>query len=83
LIEKGLKRSVGTPAPLKAIVFSALGLLVSFGLCGLDAHLYPGSEAGGSALALIGAAGFAISGIVLVVSVLVLLIALIVKVIPK
>lgn len=83
MIEKIGTKSNSTSAAPKALAFSAAGLLLSFGFCGLDAHLYPGSEFGGSALALIGAAGFAVSAIVLVISLLVLLMALIVKVIPK
>lgn len=57
---------------LKLLAFSACGLGIGFGFCGLDAHLYPHAEFGGSALAGIGfcLVGLSIVGFAIVVLVL-------------
>jgi hypothetical protein len=64
---------------VKLLAASVCGLLVSWGLCGLDAHLYPHAEFGGSILASIGALLFVISALILVGSVLVLIVQGIVR----
>ena len=58
---------------LRALAFSACGVLVSFGLCGIDSALYPNSELAGSFLGLAGAAIGLISGFSLCIAVLMLL----------
>ncbi len=52
---------------MKVIAFSTAGLILAFGLCGLDAHLYPHSEFGGSSLAGLGALLFVGAGLGLIV----------------
>ena len=69
--------------PLKGIAISGVGLLLSVGFCGLDAHLYPHSEFGGSALAVIGAGLGLISALVLGVSVLMLIITAIANIMER
>ncbi len=49
--------------PFKLIAGSSGGLLVALGLCGLDSHLYPHSEFGGSILAGLGSLLFVISAL--------------------
>lgn len=65
--------------PLKGIAISAVGLLISLGFCGLDAHFYPHAEFGGSALAGIGAILAFFSALGLVASVLALIIGSVVR----
>ena len=65
--------------PLKGIAVSAVGLLLSLGFCGLDAHLYPHSEFGGSALAGIGAVLGFLSALGLVASVSALILGSVVR----
>jgi len=69
--------------PLKAIAIASGGLLLSVGFCGLDAHLYPHSKFGGSALAVIGAALGVVSVLVLIGSILTLIITAILQAFRK
>ncbi len=78
-----LKASINLSRSLKALGISCVGLLLAVGLCGLDQHLYPNAEFGGSNFALIGAVLGVLSALLLVVSVLVLLVDLIAQAFKK
>lgn len=67
LPEKGKIRFALT---LKVLVASVCGLLLSLGLCGIDAHLHPRAEFGGGVFALFGVILLACSVLALVVSIL-------------
>jgi hypothetical protein len=69
--------------PLKGIAISVVGLLLSLGFCGLDAHLYPNAEFGGSLLASIGAFLFVVSGLGLAGSLIALIINALVRAFSK
>ncbi len=66
MFEQPPKKTADLSRPLKAFGLSCAGLLLAIGFCGLDQHLYPNSEFGGSALALIGAGLGAVSAFVLI-----------------
>jgi hypothetical protein len=68
---------------IKLTVISACVFGIGLGSCGLDAHLYPNSEFGGSALALIGAGLIALSVLGFEVVVLVLLVSLVTLLFPR
>lgn len=68
---------------MKLIVISACAIGIGFGLCGLDAHLYPHAEFGGSGLAVVGAALMALSVIGFGVVALVLLVRFVTLIFPK
>ena len=60
--------------PLKVLVASICGLLLSLGLCGIDAHLHPDAEFGGGVFAGFGALLFVSSVLPLVASILALIV---------
>lgn len=60
--------------PLKVLVASICGLLLSLGLCGIDAHLHPGAEFGGGIFAGLGAILFVFSVLALAASILALIV---------
>lgn len=68
---------------IKLIAISACALGIGLGLCGLDAHLYPHAEFGGSLLAFFGAALMVLAALGLAVVVLILLVRLVALMFPK
>ena len=58
---------------LRLIAGFAVGIVLGFGFCGLDARLYPGAEFGGSALAGVGTVLIVVCGLGLVITVFVAL----------
>ncbi len=73
------KKTTALSRPLKAFGLSCVGLLLSLGLCGLDAHLYPKAEFGGSLIATIGAIIGVPSAFLFIGSVFALVIGVIVR----
>ena len=67
---------------LKVAAISACGLMIGLGLCGLDSHLYPGEEFGGT-LALVGAAFFVLSAVGFGVALLICLVVAVSRPFPK
>jgi hypothetical protein len=67
----------------KLVTISACGLGIGLGLCGVDAHLYPHAEFGGSVLAWIGAGLMVLSVLGLAVAALVLLVKLVSLMFPR
>jgi len=59
---------------LKLFVASICGLLLSMGLCGIDAHLHPGAELGGGVLAVFGAILLVCSALALAASIVIFIV---------
>jgi hypothetical protein len=71
------------PSPTKALKLlgvAVCGMLVGLGLCGIDDHLYPHSEFGGSVMALIGAGLLTLGGLLGVTALLALLVIVVMRV---
>lgn len=68
---------------IKLTVISSCILGIGLGSCGIDAHLYPHAEFGGSVLALIGAGLIALSVLGFGVVVLILLVSLVTLLFPR
>lgn len=58
----------------KVLAFAVGGLLVGIGLCGIDSHLYPNAEFGGSSFAFVGVVLIVVSALVIVAALFALLV---------
>ena len=65
-------REISLSRLLKGIAVFGVGFLLSVGLCGIDAHMHPAAEFGGSFLSMIGAVLGIVCAIGLVMAVLML-----------
>lgn len=77
--DRPVKRDKILQWTLRLIAGFAVGVLLGFGLCGLDAKLYPGAEFGGSAIGGLGFVLILICALGLVLTVLVLLCHLLIR----
>jgi hypothetical protein len=68
---------------IKLLAASVCGILLSWGLCGIDAHLHPNAEFGGGAFAGIAVILFLISVLTLIGSLLVLFFRLVAQVFQR
>jgi hypothetical protein len=67
----------------KLFVISTCVLGIGCGLCGLDAHLYPHAQVGGSSLAFFGFVVILIAAPLLAVVVLIVLVSLVTRIFPR
>jgi len=70
----------GHPSAPKVVAASVCGILLGFGLCGVDAYFRDGY---GGALSILGAALFVVSVLVLVVTLFVLIVKVIISFFSK